>query len=135
LSLEALSRGAAEVVLVDASRTAVGAIRENLHRLGCADRARVWAAPVLPTLRALARRGQKFNLIFLDPPYEKGIVASVMRVLGEVDLLEPDGVVILEHSAREKVDPGYQSLALQDERRYGTTVLAFFRRRSVRGAR
>lgn len=128
LSLEALSRGAAEVVLVDRSRNAVQAIRDNLGRLGFAEKASVWAAPVLKSLRALARKERKFNLIFLDPPYEKGIVRSAMRMLGESDLLVKDGVVIVEHSVREEVEPNYGKLALRDQRHYGATALSFFGR-------
>lgn len=126
LSLEALSRGAAEVVLVDTSRHAVQAIRDNLRRLGFSEKASVWAAPVLKALRALARKRKKFHLVFLDPPYEKGIVKSAMRALGEIDLLEKNGLVILEHSVREEIDHSYGNLALEDQRRYGTTMLSFF---------
>ena len=126
LSLEALSRGAAEVILVDRSRNAVQAMRDNLRRLGFADKASVWGAPVLRSLRALARKGMKFNLVFLDPPYEKGIVKSAMRTLGEIDLLEEDGIVIVEHSTREEIDASYGKLVIRDQRRYGATALSFF---------
>jgi 16S rRNA (guanine(966)-N(2))-methyltransferase RsmD len=126
LSLEALSRGAEEVVLVDASRHAVQAIRDNLRRLGLTERASIWPVPVLQGLRALARKRKKFHLIFLDPPYERGIVKSTLRALGEKDLLEGDGLVILEHSVREEIDRAYGNLALREQRRYGTTMLSFF---------
>ncbi|HWP60562.1 MAG TPA: 16S rRNA (guanine(966)-N(2))-methyltransferase RsmD [Candidatus Acidoferrales bacterium] len=126
LSLEALSRGAAEAVLVDASRNAARVMRENLRRLGFEEKASVWTTAVVPSVRALARQGRKFDLIFLDPPYEKGIVGSAMRALGEADLLEPHGTVVVERSVRETIDPRYGKLELYDERRYGTTVLSFF---------
>jgi 16S rRNA (guanine966-N2)-methyltransferase len=126
VSLEALSRGAAEALLVDASRSAARAIEENLRRAGFAAKSSVWTVPVLRSLRVLARRNRKFDLIFLDPPYEKDLVGNVMGILAETEILAESGVIVVEHSIREGVEQTYNNLALRDQRRYGTTVLSFF---------
>lgn len=126
LSVEALSRGAVQAVLVDASRKAEVAIRENLRTLGLSNSSEVWSAPVLKAVRALARRGEKFDLIFLDPPYEKGWVEKILRGLAEEDLLRVEGMVVAEHSVREKIEERYGRLYLRDQRRYGATLLSFF---------
>jgi 16S rRNA (guanine966-N2)-methyltransferase len=130
VSLEALSRGAAEALLVDASRSAARAIQENLRSVGFAANSSVWTAPVLRSLRVLARRRRKFDLIFLDPPYEKDLVRSVMGILAGTEILAESGVIVVEHSIREGVEQTYNKLALRDRRRYGTTVLSFFVHRS-----
>ena len=130
VSLEALSRGAAEALLVDASRSAARAIQENLRSLGFAAKSGVWTAPVLRSLRVLARQRRKFDLIFLDPPYEKDLVKSVMGILAETEILAESGVIVVEHSIRESVEQTYGKVALRDQRRYGTTLLSFFVHRS-----
>ena len=128
VTIEALSRGAAEAILVDSSAQSGKAIRENLHRLHLADRTKVWITPVARALRLLARRGETFDMIFLDPPYEHHWIGATLKIIGEGRLLRETGVLVAEHSIREKVEPSYDSLALRDQRRYGSTLLSFFAR-------
>ncbi len=127
LSIEALSRGAKESLLVDASRQSAKTIRDNLAALGLSGVSQVWVAPVFRSLRLLAEKGETFDAIFLDPPYEKGWVGQTLKVIAEKGLLRAGGVLVAEHSVREKVDERYGSLILQDQRRYGSTLLSFFR--------
>jgi 16S rRNA (guanine(966)-N(2))-methyltransferase RsmD len=126
LSLEALSRGAAEAVLVDASRGAARAIRENLQTLGFSGKSQVWIIPVLRSLRLLSRRGETFDLVFLDPPYERDWVRKTLRAIARQGLLREGGTLVVEHGVREKVEVDYGPLTLKDQRRYGTTLLSFF---------
>jgi 16S rRNA (guanine966-N2)-methyltransferase len=128
VTIEALSRGAAEAILVDSSAQSGKAIRENLHRLHLADRTKVWITPVARALRLLTRRGETFDMIFLDPPYEHNWIGTTLKIIGEGRLLRETGVLVAEHSIREKVEPSYDSLALRDQRRYGSTLLSFFAR-------
>ena len=128
LSIEALSRGAAESILVDSSTGAGKVIRENLRRLRLTARAKVWIIPVSRALRLLSRRGESFDLIFLDPPYEHRLVENSLKIIARGNLLRESGIVVAEHSVRENLEPRYDSLVLSDQRRYGTTYLSFFRR-------
>jgi 16S rRNA (guanine966-N2)-methyltransferase len=128
LTIEALSRGAAEAILVDSSAESGKVIRENLHRLQLTDRTKVWITPVARALRLLARRGETFDMIFLDPPYERKWMGSTLKSIAEGRLLRESGVLVAEHSIREQVEPRYNSLALRDQRRYGSTLLSFFAR-------
>lgn len=128
LSIEALSRGAAEAILVDSSTGAGKVIRENLRRLRLTARTKVWIIPVSRALRLLARRGESFDLIFLDPPYEHRLVENSLKIIARGNLLRESGIVVAEHSVRENLEPRYDSLVLSDQRRYGTTYLSFFRR-------
>jgi 16S rRNA (guanine966-N2)-methyltransferase len=126
VSIEALSRGATAAILVDASVESGKAIRENLRRLELAERTKVWIMPVPRALRLLARHGETFGLIFLDPPYERNWIGRTLNLIAQGKLLGESGVLIAEHSTREKVEPRYGALALQDQRRYGSTLLSFF---------
>lgn len=127
LSVEALSRGATEAILVDVSRESGKASRANLQALGLSHRSKVWGAPVLRSIRLLSRRGEKFDLILLDPPYEKNWVGQILRAIAQEGLLREAGVLVAEHSVREGVEESYGPLGLQDQRRYGSTLLSFFR--------
>jgi 16S rRNA (guanine966-N2)-methyltransferase len=128
VSIEALSRGAREAVLVEASARSVEAIRENLKRLGLNDRAQLWVAPAARALRSLAKRGAAFDIIFLDPPYDKGLVASSLKLIAQGNLLTALGTVVAEHSAREELKQRYDTLVLNDQRHYGDTRLSFLKR-------
>ncbi len=127
VTIEALSRGAAEAILIDSSKESGKAIRENVRRLGLADRTKVWIVPVTHAVKLLARRGETFDIIFLDPPYEQGWVAPTVKAVAQGGLLRQTGVVIAEHSFREELQSRYGALVLCDQRRYGGTLLSFFR--------
>jgi len=128
VSIEALSRGAASALLVDASERSGRVIRENLRRLDLSDRAQLWVMPVDRALRSLARQGQTFDLVFLDPPYDQNLVGRSLEMLASLNPLLPGAIVVAEHSVREPVKSNYASLSLNDQRRYGDTLLSFFRR-------
>jgi 16S rRNA (guanine(966)-N(2))-methyltransferase RsmD len=128
VSIEALSRNAAEAILIDSSTEAGKAIRENLRRLHLANRTKVWIVPVVRAVKLLARRGETFDFIFLDPPYDRRWVGSTLKAIAEGGLLRRTGVLIAEHSLREQLQPRYGPLVLYDQRKYGSTLLSFFRR-------
>lgn len=127
VTIEALSRGAAEALLIDSSTESGKAIRENLRRLRLASRTKVWIVPVLRAVKLLARRGETFDLVFLDPPYQQRWVGSTLRAIAEGRLLRPVGIVVAEHSTREPLEHRYGVLVLYDQRKYGDTLLSFFR--------
>ncbi len=77
-------------------------------------------------LALAGQRGETFDVIFLDPPYEKGWVVRTVEIIAEERLLAPEGVVVAEHSVRETVRERYGPLVLRDQRRYGSTALSFF---------
>jgi 16S rRNA (guanine(966)-N(2))-methyltransferase RsmD len=127
VSIEALSRGAASALLIDASARSARTMRENLARLGFGESSTVWVAPVSRALRALAKRGDTFDMIFLDPPYEQGLVGASLKLIAQGHLLSASGIVVGEHSARETIKSSYDALVQCDQRRYGDTLLSFFK--------
>lgn len=128
LSIEALSRGAAHAILVDSSARSAAAIKENLRRLGFAAQSEVWIAPVARALKSLARQRESFDVVFLDPPYEQGLADRSLGSIAACELLRDSGTVIIEHSMREAVKSRYGQLQLHDQRRYGDTLLSFYKR-------
>ena len=126
LSIEAISRGAQSAVLVDAAAKSVVMIRENLKRLGYDNRARVMAMPAARALRQLSKQERSFDLIFVDPPYERAWIDKVMVFIGGSNLLKPSGWLVVEHSAREPIDECYGRLRCIDQRKFGDTRLSFY---------
>ena len=126
LSLEALSRGAGHATLVERDAKAAQVIQRNAAELGCADRCTLVRDDVA---RALGRLGGPFDLIFSDPPYALRASQATLDELTRLQLVAPEGRVVLErdrHEARPSLPDG---LELEDERRYGDTVVLVARRR------
>ncbi|MBM4261701.1 MAG: 16S rRNA (guanine(966)-N(2))-methyltransferase RsmD [Deltaproteobacteria bacterium] len=127
LAIEALSRGAAHAVLVESSKITVQWMRENIERLGLQEKATVINAPAQRALRKQAELRRQFDIIFLDPPYGEALVPKTLAQIAQDKILSASGVIVAEHSVRDKVEASYASLARSDQRRYGDTVLSFFR--------
>jgi 16S rRNA (guanine966-N2)-methyltransferase len=125
LGIEALSRGAREVVFVDESRAAARLVRENLEH--CGFSAPVEQADAVGYLEACG----KFDLIFLDPPYDTGLLDAVLAKIPKVDILTEGGIIICE-SRREKSLPDLPAPYRRTlERSYGRVKLTVYQRGSV----
>ena len=126
LSLEALSRGAKHAVLVEEHGTALKILRDNIDTLDLESRTRVLPLPVTRALKTLAAQGEQFSLVFLDPPYERGLVPKTLAALQDSSLLLPKARVVAEHSQRETLPELVGRLNLSQSRRYGDTQVAFY---------
>ncbi len=122
LGVEALSRGAAGVTFIDASASAVAAIRRNLEELGLTGEVRRQTASSY--LRLAREHGRQYDLVFLDPPY--GQAATVGRPLSMAlaPVLKSNARVVAESDRREPLD--LAPLTLVDSRRYGDTMIRFY---------
>lgn len=128
VGIEALSRGAREAVFVEIAPMALGSLRENLSRLGATGRARVVRQKVARAIEALRREGERFDLIFLDPPYGSALAGETLKSLADGALLAPDGVVTVQHLTKEPLPERLDALTAWKSRRFGETTLTFFRR-------
>jgi 16S rRNA (guanine966-N2)-methyltransferase len=126
LTFEALSRGAADAVLVEENPAALSVLRQNLEALGIQGCTRVLPLPVSGALRKLAAQGTQFSLIFLDPPYGRGLALNTLEILQDSSLLQPEARVVAEHSHREALPEQVGRLMLIQCRRYGDTQVAFY---------
>ena len=121
MGLEALSRGAAAVVFVEADRDAVRAIERNLDRLRLKG-ATVVRAGATTGLMQEAAAGRKYDLVLADPPYAMTDYDTLARYLPHV--LADDGLLVLESAAR--TEPEVVGLALRTSRKYGSTRVTVF---------
>jgi 16S rRNA (guanine(966)-N(2))-methyltransferase RsmD len=125
MALEALSRGAGRAVLVDQGTQAARVIPANIRTCGLGDRAVFRHADTLRELPRLAAEGP-FDLIFLDPPYGRGLVPQVVAVVAELGLLAPAGLVCAEAARQDEVPEEIGGLRRIDRRLYGSTAVHFF---------
>ncbi len=123
LGLEALSRGAEQVIFVDDSSSSLDLIRENLDKLGFKNKGRLIKKSAIRFLKGKSQ--EKFDLILADPPYGKGLSQKVLQVLTQNDILNPNGVLVIEHHKKEILENG-ENLILLTERKYGDTAVSFF---------
>ena len=124
LALEALSRGAAYAVLVDAATHAI--LAENARRTKLAAQSDIRRGDVYGQVAALAREGRTFDLVFADPPYARGDNARVLAALDAGAVLARDGLLVLEQGAGEQLIEQIGSLSLVRERRYGAARICFY---------
>jgi 16S rRNA (guanine966-N2)-methyltransferase len=126
LGIEALSRGARAAVFVENHRSALQVLEGNLARCGLTEASRVLPLSADRALPRLAAAGERFSLIFLDPPYEYGIPDMMLSLLAQLNLVTPNGRIVVEHSRREELALVYQQLVRNDQRRYGATLISFY---------
>lgn len=125
LGIEALSRGAAGCVFVDRNREAVEIIRRNLKAAGLAQNTQVLC---LDAEAYLLRPGDRFDLVFLDPPYDSGLQEGM---LGKVaPLVNDGGAVICESDASLTLPEAVEGLTLSRTYRYGRVALWLYRKRN-----
>ena len=120
LGLEALSRGAANVTLVDQGRAALDLLRRNVARIG-GEQAQVIARDAT---RLGPNPGAPYDLVFLDPPYGRDLGPSALASAREGGWLAPGALIVIEEHAGAAPPPGLTPL---DTRRYGDTMISILR--------
>ncbi len=133
VGIEALSRGAARCLFLERDRAAVAMIRRNLETCGFTARGEVIAGS-LPAALGRLPRGERYDLVFLDPPYEDRSVAGTLEGLGDGAGLAPGSRVILEHRKSWEPQESPGRLTRVRSVRYGDSVLSFFVPRAVPAA-
>jgi 16S rRNA (guanine966-N2)-methyltransferase len=128
VGIEALSRGAREVVFVEHHRPAAELIRANLSALKVEGGSYLMTTTVIRGIERLGDEGSHFDFVFLDPPYEEiREYHHVLRELSRSTLLAPAGIVIVEHSRHCQLEDHYGTLIRTRLLRRGDSQLAFYR--------
>jgi len=125
IGIEALSRGAEQVVFVEKRPRVARIIRFNLTKTDLAARARVVVADVAQTLVKMAGKPTIFDVIFADPPYNDENTALILQVLGRKELLNENGLVVWEHATPVTIPSNIGKLVSVKDVRYGDTSFAF----------
>ena len=124
MAIEALSRGAAEAVLVDQSKESVSIIKQNLNKTRLADRARVVCSDYMEFLN---RSKEGFDLIFLDPPYREKFLENALKRISEIDILKSGGIIVCERPADKALPDDFAAFRRVRDYRYGRTGVTLYR--------
>ena len=125
LGIEALSRGAKSAVFVDEREDACRLIRENLKRTHLEETARVVRADYMDFLRNCR---EKFDVIFLDPPYAEVFLENSLKMITEIDILQSGGIIVTERPVEKEFLCEFPGYSRSKDYKYSKTILTLFRK-------
>jgi len=125
LAIEALSRGAKFAVFIDISKNAVSTIRENIKLCNLDDRVKVIKWDINKNLKCIEHSKPAFNLVFMDPPYDKNFLKPTLHNLHLSCCMEKGCLIIVEHSLHEPIPKDPAVFEITDQRKYGKTLVSF----------
>ena len=124
--IEAISRGAKQVCLIDNSRAAIAIINQNLAICNISLQAKILKWDINKNLNCLRNLDTAFDLVFMDPPYAKGLVRPALINLCKSRSLLDKALIIIEHNGQETFKEPVSNFLLTDQKRYGKTLVSFF---------
>ena len=128
LGIEALSRDAKRAVFVDEREDACRLIRENLKRTHLEDFATVVRSDYAAFLKTCR---DKFDIIFLDPPYAEVFLENSLKLITEIDILQTGGIIVTERPAGKELSWHFSGFERSKDYKYGNTILTIYRKDSL----
>lgn len=124
--IEALSRGASSAVFIEKSPQAIKTLLRNISAFSLEKRCTVLRRDVLRALSFLKSTGHGFDLVFVDPPYEHGLVKPTLHLLDRAECMAEGGWVVVEHSLVETLPEKVEGFRRIDQRQHGKTLVSFY---------
>ncbi|MBN2828983.1 MAG: 16S rRNA (guanine(966)-N(2))-methyltransferase RsmD [Candidatus Cloacimonetes bacterium] len=119
LGIEALSRGAVWADFVDFSSNAINAIIKNLDKTDYTEKSHVYRKKADRFLRSCDKQ---YDLIFLDPPYDKDLVNDTISLIFTHNLVKENGVIVIDHSSNEAINPEFLKYLMHEKKKKAVTV-------------
>lgn len=126
LGLEALSRGMDFVYFVDKSLKSIQTIKQNIALTQMEAKTKVLKMDAFSACRLLSRKGEKIDILFLDPPYHQQLILPILQEISKQRLLSPKGRVIAELSKHETIPEKVGTLIRKMNRGYGSTSIMIY---------
>ena len=124
LGIEALSRGARRALFVERGRQALRLIQRNLAQVGLEGRSEILPKDANRAIGILNQRGECFDLILMDPPYERGLIQSTLIKLNFNPIYHKNSILVVEHNRREPLPHVLGGWDLVRQRRIGDTLIS-----------
>ncbi len=122
LGIEAISRGIRQAVFIDQQKRAIQVIKKNLITLKIDDQAEVYQNDAFRALKALGKRSTKFDLIFIDPPYEKNYYQRLIGEISKQQIASPCAVIICEHDKAQVLPEVVAKFKKHRTQNYGSSI-------------
>ena len=123
LGIEAISRGSSHCTFVESNKNAIKIIKQNIESASFSDKCDILMSDAVSYLKSCSNT---FDLIFLDPPYNKGFLTPVFKTIAERKLLNPGGVIVCETelSGETVSDTNFECIK---QAKYGKTIISIFK--------
>ena len=125
LGIEALSRGAKFAVFLDQFKGAISVIKRNIRSCKLEEKAKIIRWNIRYGLSCLKTAPLEFDLVFMDPPYNRGDIRPALENLHKTGRLKVGSTIVIEHSSGEPISVDETDFSLIDQRRYGKTLVTF----------
>ena len=126
LGIEALSEGAQEIYLVDKNKKACQVIKRNINKIGI-EASDIFCGDYKSALEKYQEQSIKFDIIFLDPPYQTDLVKKSMEVIEKYELLSKNGIIVAESNTLDKIIYS-DKLEIVKSKKYGDKVVAILKK-------
>jgi 16S rRNA (guanine(966)-N(2))-methyltransferase RsmD len=126
LGIEALSRGAMKCVFVDLSKDSMSIIKDNIEKARGNDKSETMLTDYAGAISKLSLKNEKFDVIFMDPPYHKNIFIPALEKISSAKILKDDGIIIVEHDSKDTLPDNVGNLVKDRDKKYGKTTLSFY---------
>ncbi|MCM8787299.1 MAG: 16S rRNA (guanine(966)-N(2))-methyltransferase RsmD [Candidatus Omnitrophica bacterium] len=127
LGIEAISLGAKNVVFVDINKRCIEAIKKNLLLLKITNKAILYQKEATKAIKDFSKKGILFDVVFLDPPYYKGILRKVLQTLEVCDIVTPFGYLVCFCYIKDDIKREIVNFSLILEKNYGQTLLLIYK--------
>ena len=126
LGIEAISNGATISYFIDNNKEVINILNKNISNLNIKQNSKVILSDWKKALNDFGEKGLKFDLIFVDPPYNYDVYEKILEKVSTLNLLNDNGLIILEHS-NLKFKESYNNLTLYKEKKYGSKSINIYR--------
>ena len=124
--LEALSRGAKKAVFVEKDARSARVIKENIGLLKVQERTLIITKDAFKAIED--SEGDKFDLIFADPPYNSNMIKKVLIIINQCDIVNSSGFLVLEHHKNEDIPDSVGNVSIYKQRTYGKITISVFKK-------
>lgn len=127
LGIECLSRGASKCVFVDISKESISIVKSNIKKARVENESIVLNLDFKDAVGKLKVQGNKFDVIFMDPPYYKNMFIDALQKIDNANLLNEDGIIIIEHDSKDVFPENIGGLEKTRDKKYGNTTITFYK--------
>lgn len=128
VGIEFLSRGAKKCIFIDADLNSIRTIKDNLKNTKLTHKSEVYKNTYDKAIKILSKKDIKFDYIFIDPPYNKGLSVKAVSYVLEYGILKEDGTILVEHEKNMEFSNLKDSYKIET-RNYGDTSISFLKQR------